>query len=97
MIKWLVRLALFPVLIILTLLEWCGTYIVHYSGMLCRLISGTIFTLVIVGFVTGLGNGEQLTKMFVVGLVINFAPWIGAFIIGRITFAYTVLIDLISD
>lgn len=97
MIKWLIRLAFIPALIILTLLEWCGAYIVHYSGILCRLISGTIISLVVVGFATGLGNGEQLMKMFVVGLVISFVPRMGALLISGITFVYTFLMDLISN
>ena len=97
MIKWLIWMALIPVLILLSLLKWCATYIVQYSGILCTLISRTIVLLVAVGIVTGLGNGAQLARMFVVGLVISFIPWLEIFLISGITFVYTALMNLISN
>lgn len=38
MIRWLIRLVVFPVVIILTILEWSGTYILHFTGLLCILL-----------------------------------------------------------
>ena len=63
MIKWLFRLIAFPLVIIFRVLGCFMVYIVHYLGLLCRLLSGMIFILVVLGFVTGLGTYEGLLKM----------------------------------
>lgn len=76
MTKWLLRLALLPPVLVLYALEWLVTYIVHSSGMLCRFLSGTIFLLVVIGLLTGLGNEEQLVKMFLVGFTAFLLPQI---------------------
>ena len=47
-----------------------------FSGMLCRFLSGMIFLLVVIGLLTGLGNEEQLVKMFLVGFTAFLLPQI---------------------
>lgn len=84
MIKWLLRLAMFPLVLILYALGWLATYIVHFSGMLCRLLSGMIFFWVVIGFLMGLGTDEQLVKMLVVGLAVFSLPQIGRVIVSGI-------------
>ena len=74
MINCLIRLVTFPVVIALHILIWCGMYVLQCSQMLCRFIAGMIYVLVIVGFVTGLGNGAQLTKMLIVSFAIFLIP-----------------------
>lgn len=77
MIKWLLRLTMFPLVLILYALGWFAKYIIHFFGILCRFISGMIFFWVVVGFLTGFGTGEQLVKMLVVGLAVFLLPQIG--------------------
>lgn len=94
MIRWLIRLVLLPLMVVLTVLAWCGTYVVHFSGMFCRFIAGMIFALVIIGFSTGLGLREHLIKMLVVGFVFSLIPRIEGAIISAIALAYTALMNL---
>ena len=77
MIKWLLRLIAFPVMIILTILEWSGTYILHFAGMLCRLIAGMIFTLAVASYLTGLASGEEVMNTLVAGVAFFLIPRIG--------------------
>ena len=77
-------MVILPTLIILHILEWCGMYIIHYSGMLCRLVAGTIFTLVVIGFATGLGSREHLIKILAVGFGFFLIPQIGGLIVNGI-------------
>ena len=74
MINCLIRLVTFPVVLALHVLLWGEMYVLQYLRMLCSFIAGTIFLLVTIGFVTGLGNGEQLTKMIVVSFAIFLVP-----------------------
>lgn len=91
MIKGLLRLAIFPLVLILYVLGWFATCIVHFSGMLCRLVSGMIFFWIIIGFLTGLGTGEQLVKMLAVGLAVFLLPQIGGAIVSGIFLACSAL------
>lgn len=91
MIRCLIRLVVLPVAIVLYVLSWCGMYIVHYSGMLCRLISGTIFMLVTIGFVTSLGSGEQLKKMLIVSFAIFLIPQLGEIMVSGLAVVYACL------
>ena len=76
MTKWLLRLVILPLVLFFYILGWLATYIAHFSGILCRLISGMIFLLVAIGLFTGLGTEEQLVKMFLVGFVTFLLPQI---------------------
>ena len=68
MIRWLLRLAVLPAVIVLPVIEWSGIYLLHFSEMLCRLIAGTIFSPVVIGFITGIGIKLQLIKCLQLGL-----------------------------
>ena len=94
MIRWLIRLAVLPVLIVLQILEWCGMYIVQYSGILCRLIAGTIFALATIGFATSLGGREYLIKILAVGFGILLIPQFGRLVVNCIGLAHVVLIRI---
>jgi len=94
MIRWLIRLVITPALIILHILEWCGMYIVQYSGMLCRLVAGTIFVLATIGFATSLGSREYLIKILAVGFGILLIPQLGRLIVNCIGLAHAVLIRI---
>ena len=74
MINCLIRLVTFPVGLALHILLWVGMYILQYLRILCSVIAGTIFLLATIGFVTGLGDGEQLMKMIIVSFAIFLVP-----------------------
>ena len=97
MIRSLIRLVVLPALIILHILEWCGMYIIRYSGMLCRLVAGTLFTLVVIGFATGLGSREYLIKILTVGFGLFLIPHFGEMIVKSIALAYAALVNLIQN
>ena len=93
MIRWLIRLVVFPVVIILTILEWSGTYILHFAGMLCRLIAGMIFTLAVASYLTGLASGEEMMNTLVAGVAFYLIPRIGGMIVSCVALANATIID----
>lgn len=95
MIKWLLQFIMFPMELILYALGCFATYIVHFSGILCRLISGMIFFWVIIGFLTGLGTGEQPIKMFAVGFAVFLLPRIGSAMVSCILLVCSALTNYI--
>ena len=95
MARYLLMLILIPITAILWVLEWCGTYLVHFFGMLCRIVAGTILTLLVIGFVTGLGSGRQLIQMLAVGLLISAIPQVGKLVIRVILLAHAALMRML--
>jgi len=93
MIRWLIRLVVFPVVIILTILEWSETYILHFAGMLCRLIAGMIFTLAVASYLTGLASGEEMMNTLVAGVAFYLIPRIGGMIVSCVALANDTIID----
>lgn len=85
MINCLIRLITFPVVLALHVLLWGGMYVLQYLRILCSFIAGTIFLLVTIGFVTGLGNGGQLTSMLIVSFAVFLIPQLGAIIVDILT------------
>lgn len=88
-------LVVYPVVVILHILALAVSYIIHYSRLLCRLASGMIFFAIVIGFLTGLGSGEQLIKKLVVGVGMSLIPRIGDALLGIITLIRFILIDRI--
>ena len=94
MIRCLLRLTVFPVIIILTILEWCGTYMVCFTGMLCKLVAGTIFVLSIVSYLMGLAPDKQIATSLVAGLLVFILPKIAGIMVSGVALANTVMVNL---
>ena len=93
MFKWLFRLAVHPVSIVLKLLEWCGTYILSIVGMLCKLASGIILMLTIVAYLAGIASGYNALNAFFAGFLFYIFPRIGGIIICGIALANASIIN----
>ncbi len=91
--KWLIRLAVLPVVIILTILEWSGTYILHFAGILCRLIAGMISILAVASYLTGLASGEEMLNTLVAGVAFYLIPRIGGMIVSSVALTNAAIID----
>ncbi len=95
--KWLTRLAVLPVVVILTILEWGGTYIIHFIGMLCRLIAGTIFLLAVAAWLTGLSSFEETVNTLITGFIFYLIPQVGRVVVLGVALANAALMKLIKS
>lgn len=65
----LLRLLVLPAVFVLTILEWVGTYILSFSEMFCRLITGLTAILSVAVFWIGVASIEQAASILIAGLV----------------------------
>lgn len=70
------RVALWPVRVALTLLEWVVLFVTHFVGIGCYLMAGGCFLIAVVGCLMGLAPFEEIVRtlgigfgLFVVALV----------------------------
>ena len=75
--KILVRLALWPVRMALSLLEWMILFVTHFVGIGCYLLSGGYFVLAVTGWLTGLVSGAETLQTLVIGFAFFVIPLVG--------------------
>lgn len=75
--KILIRVALWPVHIALTLLEWTVLFLTHFVGIGCYLLSGGYFVLAVTGWLTGLVSGAETLQTLGIGFAFFVIPLVG--------------------
>ncbi len=93
--KWLIRLVLFPVVFVLTVLEWIGTYILNFSEIFCRLITGISAILAIAAYWIGVASIEQAVTVLIAGFVFYLIQRIGRTIVTSIALLHVALANVI--
>ena len=94
--KWLLRLAVFSVVIVLTALEWVGTNILNFSEMLCRLICGISFVLAVTAYLFGIASLEQALNALISGFLLYLIPRAGKILVTSVAFLHIALTEVIK-
>ena len=95
MTKWLIRLQMLPAVFVLTILEWVGTYILSFSEMFCRLITGVTAILAVAAYWIGVASIEQAVNVLITGLLFYLIQRIGRTIVTGITLLHTALANIV--
>lgn len=95
MTKWLIRLLMLPAVFVLTILEWVGTYILSFSEMFCRLITGVTAILAVAAYWIGVASIEQAVNVLITGLLFYLIQRIGRTIVTGITLLHTALANIV--
>lgn len=94
--KWLLRLAVFPVVIVLTVMGWVGIYILNFAEILCRLICGISFVLAVTAYLLGIASLEQALNALIAGFVLYLIPRAGKILVTSFAFLHIALSDVIK-
>ena len=95
-IKWFARLALFPVILVLTFLEWAGSYFTNCTGIFCKMAAGIVFLLTVTAWVIGITSAEQATKTLIAGCVLYLIPLTGKSVIMCVARVNATLTEIIQ-
>lgn len=95
-IKWLVRLVLFPVILLLTILEWAGNYFTSFTGILCKVAAGVVFLLTVTAWLIGISPVEQCAKTLMAGFVLYLIPLVENSVIMCVARINAALTDIIQ-
>lgn len=73
----LIRVALWPVMAALTLVEWAVLFVIHFVGIGCYLMAGGCFVLAVAGWLTGLTPVEEIVRTLGIGFAFFVVPLAG--------------------
>ena len=92
-LKWMLKLALFPLLLLLILAQWVGIFLTTFSTILTNLLAGLFFFVALASWVMKLADGGEVLKMLITAFVVFVLPYIAIAAIAKISFFAEELLD----
>ena len=84
-LKPMLKLALFPLLLLLILAQWVGIFLTTFSTILTNLLAGLFFFVALASWVMKLADGGEVLKMLITAFVVFVLPYIAMSIIAKIS------------
>lgn len=75
-LKWMLKLALLPLLLLLILVQWAGIFLTTFSTILTNLLAGLFFFVALASWVMQLADGGEVLKMLITAFVVFVLPYI---------------------
>ncbi len=75
-LKPMLKLALFPLLLLLILAQWVGIFLTTFSTILTNLLAGLFFFVALASWVMKLADGGEVLKMLITAFVVFVLPYI---------------------
>ncbi len=85
LIKLLLKIAVLPLVLVVTLVQWAGLFLIGFSAVLFNLFAGLCFLLSILGYLMQVSTGAESIKILIMGFVVFLIPHIGEWIVIRIS------------
>ena len=83
-VRFMLKVVLLPVLLIVTLAEWIGIFLTGFASVLFYLFAGLCFILAVFCWLAGISTGPEALRMLVIGFVAFILPHLAAWMIGGI-------------
>jgi len=96
-LKWMLKLALLPLLLLLILAQWVGIFLTTFSTILTNLLAGLFFFVALASWVMKLADGGEILKMLVTAFVVFVLPYIAIAAIAKISLITDDLKDFVID
>ena len=96
-LKWMLKLALFPLLLLLILAQWVGIFLTTFSTILTNLLAGLFFFVTLTSWVMKLADGGEVLKMLITGFVVFTLPYIAMALIAKISYFGDELRDFLQS
>ncbi len=84
-LKLLLKVLAFPVMLIVTFLQWFGVFLVGFSSAVFNILAGLFLLVAGSSYFLGLASGPDALKMLAAGFVIFMIPIIGDWIVTAVT------------
>ena len=81
----LVRVALWPVRMALTVLKWMVLFVTHFVGIGCYLMAGFCFIVAVAGWLMGLATVEETVRTMGIGFGFFADPLVGSWMVCSIS------------
>lgn len=96
-LKWMLKLALLPLLLLLILAQWVGIFLTTFFAILTNLLAGLFFFVALTSWVMKLADGGEVLKMLITGFVVFTLPYIAIAAIAKISFFAEKLRDFLQS
>jgi hypothetical protein len=96
-LKLILKVIAFPVMLIVTILQWFGAFMVGFSAAVFNILAGLFLLVAGSSYILGLASGPEALKMIAVGFAIFMIPVIGEGIVTAIITANASLRDFIRS
>lgn len=96
-LKWMLKLALLPLLLLLVLVQWVGIFLTTFSMILTNLLAGLFFFVALTSWVMKLADGGEVLKMLITGFVVFTLPYIAMALIAKISYFGDELRDFLQS
>lgn len=82
--RFLLKIVIFPVMLIVTVIQWFGVFIIGLSSIVFNILAGLFLLVAILSLLMGLSTGVEAAKIILFGFGIFMVPIIGEWFIGII-------------
>ena len=96
-LKWILKLALLPLLLLLILAQWMGIFLTTFSTILTNLLAGLFFFVALASWIMRLADGGEVLKMLVTAFVVFVLPYIAMALIAKISYFGEELRDFLQS
>ena len=96
-LKIIAKILLFPVVAVLTLIQWAGIFLNSISRVILGILAFIFALTGVASLAFGLASGPEAFKMIATGFVIFMVPVMGDWIVSAITAASAILHDFIRS
>lgn len=76
-IRFFVKIALLPVILIVTLMQWFFIFLIGFSSIVFNVLAGLSVLIAVLSYLMEISSGEEAIGMVVTGFVIFMVPVIG--------------------
>ena len=80
----LIKLLLFPLVLILTLVEWSLSFLVGFGGKILDLLSGIVFYIAVAGSIFQVAPASETVKMLAMSFAVFLVSRIGTWCVEKI-------------
>lgn len=84
-IRFLLKMVVFPIMLIVTVIQWFGAFIIGFSSMVFNVLAGLFLAVAVLSYLMGLSAGAEAVKMIVAGFIVFMILVAGEWIVTAIT------------
>lgn len=83
-LRLLLKVLLSPVMLILTLTEWIGIFLISFGGTIHYILLGIVFLVTIACGIFQTTPASEIAKMLIISFAVFLIPKIGEWFIGKV-------------
>lgn len=97
LIRLILKLFAFPIMLMVTLIQWLGLFLIGFSAVFFNLLARVLFFVAILTYFMGLDTGKEVLGMLGISFIVFITPHIGEWIVTQIAVVNYALRDFIKS